>query len=72
VPDVELVGNLCCPPEPVLLEHFRVQRQQVLEVIRGRGCRGAAVCLVVHALSRACLFLSRACRLRHECVDLVG
>lgn len=32
VPDVELVGSLCCPPEPVLLEHFRVQRQQVLEV----------------------------------------
>lgn len=32
VPDVEVVGNLCCPPEPVLLEHFRVQRQQVLEV----------------------------------------
>jgi hypothetical protein len=32
VPGMELVGQLCCPPEPVLLEHFRVQRQQVLEV----------------------------------------
>lgn len=32
VPDLELVGQLCCPPEPLLLEHFRVQRQQIVEV----------------------------------------
>jgi hypothetical protein len=32
VPDVEHVATLCCPPEMVLLDHFRVQRQQVLEV----------------------------------------
>jgi hypothetical protein len=32
VPQPELVGQLCCPPELVLVEHFRVQRKQILEV----------------------------------------
>lgn len=43
VPEVQVVAQLCCPPEMVLLEHFRVQRQQVVEV--------SALCVVwgVHA-----------------------
>lgn len=32
VPPAELVGQLCCPPELVLVEHFREQRRQILEV----------------------------------------
>jgi phage tail protein X len=32
VPQPTLVGQLCCPPELVLVEHFRVQRKQILEV----------------------------------------
>eukprot|EP00775_Hariotina_reticulata_P002385 gene2385-2689_t len=31
VPDAELVEQLCCPPELVLVEHFRAQRKQILE-----------------------------------------
>jgi hypothetical protein len=43
VPQPELVGQLCCPPELVLVEHFRVQRKQILEVritawVAEQGC----------------------------------
>jgi hypothetical protein len=45
VPQPELVGQLCCPPELVLVEHFRVQRKQILEV-RSAAYMPACVCYV--------------------------
>lgn len=32
VPPAQLVGQLCCPPELVLVDHFREQRRHILEV----------------------------------------
>lgn len=52
VPLAGLVEQLCCPPETVLLEHFRVQRQQVIEV-RGAGHRWLAGCRRTVAGARA-------------------
>lgn len=54
VPEVEHVATLCCPPEPVLLDHFRVQRQQVLEV-REKHVTAAKSGLQLGAAHAACV-----------------
>lgn len=57
VPQPELVGQLCCPPELVLVEHFRVQRKQILEV-RVVVC-GSCACFV----TQCCYVMVAVCGL---------
>jgi hypothetical protein len=74
-PDAELVEQLCCPPELVLLEHFRVQRKQILEVCLVTDC-----CCSVHmktlvvVLWGICLnsFMNHLESVCRRCGSLVG